>query len=82
MMFLAGNDGWAGSAEAATAALRAGAFALPPTSRDAALVVSLAPGSYTVQLTGAGNSSGTGLIEIYALAPEQRRRSRANSAPA
>jgi kumamolisin len=42
-----------------------GAFTLTPGSMDSALVVTLPPGSYTVELSGAGSSSGTGLAEIY-----------------
>lgn len=66
---LATNDGWAGSADVATASQRVGAFPLPATSRDAAMILTLAPGAYTVQLAGANNTSGTGLIELYALGP-------------
>jgi hypothetical protein len=43
----------------------AGAFALTPGSLDSAMVVTLPPGSYTVELSGAGSSTGTGLAEIY-----------------
>lgn len=42
-----------------------GAFSLTPGSLDSAMVVTLPPGSYTVQLSGAGNTTGTGLAEIY-----------------
>jgi hypothetical protein len=44
-----------------------GAFALTPGSLDSAMVVTLPPGSYTVELSGAGGSTGTGLAEIYKL---------------
>ena len=43
----------------------AGAFPLEVGSKDAAFVPLLAPGSYTVQLSGKPGQSGTGLIEIY-----------------
>ena len=39
-----------------------GAFELPVASRDAALVVLLAPGSYTAQVGGTG---GIALVEVY-----------------
>ncbi|MDO8543833.1 MAG: immunoglobulin domain-containing protein [Opitutaceae bacterium] len=42
-----------------------GAFALPPTSKDAALVHALQPGDYTVSVSGVGGATGLGLVEIY-----------------
>jgi hypothetical protein len=36
-------------------------------SNDSSVLVTLAPGAYTAQLSGANNSSGTGLVEIYAV---------------
>ena len=63
---IATNAGWANSAEIATAATQAGAFALVAGSRDAALLVTLKPGSYTAQVKAAQSaSSGVALIEIY-----------------
>jgi kumamolisin len=44
-----------------------GAFGLTPGSLDSAMVVTLPPGTYTVELSGAGSSTGTGLAEIYQL---------------
>jgi len=38
---------------------------LPPGSKDAAVALTLQPGAYTVQLTGAPNTSGIALIEVY-----------------
>jgi hypothetical protein len=55
------ND--AGTLAAASAS--AGAFPLPTGSRDAALVGNFSPGSYTVQLSGAGGAGGVALVEIY-----------------
>jgi hypothetical protein len=43
----------------------AGAFTLTPGSQDSAMVVTLPPGSYTVELSAAGGTPGTGLAEIY-----------------
>jgi 6-phosphogluconolactonase (cycloisomerase 2 family) len=63
---LATNAGWANSAAIATAATEAGAFALAAGSRDAALLVTLKPGSYTAQVKASQvTSSGVALIEIY-----------------
>jgi len=44
-----------------------GAFALAPRSADTALVLSLAPGAYTVKLSAADARPGDGLIEVYEL---------------
>ncbi|WP_414661056.1 PQQ-dependent sugar dehydrogenase [Horticoccus sp. 23ND18S-11] len=59
----ASNDNWNATDAALFSAV--GAFALPAGSRDAALVVRLDPGAYTAQITGAGNTSGVALVEVY-----------------
>jgi hypothetical protein len=56
----------ANSTAVATAALEVGAFTLPSTGKDSALLLTLAPGSYTVEVTSAGNNSGIALFEAYA----------------
>ncbi|MGH8019750.1 MAG: hypothetical protein ACREIA_16005, partial [Opitutaceae bacterium] len=64
------NDNWGSAATApgvAAAATAAGAFELTNDSKDAALVLQLLPGVYTVQASGVGNSTGVALVEIYAL---------------
>lgn len=53
------------SAAAATAAAQVGAFALPTGSKDAAFVVTLPAGAYTVQVNGANATTGLALVEIY-----------------
>jgi hypothetical protein len=56
------------AADAATirdTAAKVGVFALAAGSNDSSLVITLAPGSYTAQLTGVNNTAGSGLIEIY-----------------
>lgn len=64
---VAANDNWGeGDSAALQAAFtRIGAFALPSGSKDAALLTSLAPGAYTVKVTGANNTTGVALVEIY-----------------
>jgi hypothetical protein len=65
---VASNTGWgsnANAAEVATVSSQVGAFALASGSADSALLASLAPGSYTAQLSGAGSSTGVGLVEVY-----------------
>jgi sugar lactone lactonase YvrE len=59
------NNDWAGSAELTTAFASAGAFALPATSKDAALLVTLPPGNYTAQVTGVNGTTGVALVEVY-----------------
>ncbi|MBL9209508.1 MAG: metallophosphoesterase [Opitutaceae bacterium] len=65
---LATNDNWSGTANAVeigAAAQAVGAFALPTGSRDAALLVALAPGSYSAVVSGVGGTTGTALVELY-----------------
>jgi hypothetical protein len=40
-------------------------FSLPANSLDAALVATLQPRAYTVQVLGVGNLQGIALLEIY-----------------
>ena len=61
---LAENNDWNARVAAATPGL---GFALDAGSKDAALLVTLPPGGYTAQLSGADGGTGTGLIEIYEL---------------
>lgn len=60
---LQSNDNWA-AVDAATFT-SVGAFPLPTNSKDAALVTTLAPGGYTVQVSGVGTTTGIALVEIY-----------------
>ncbi len=74
---VAQNDNWetpvvvSTSQTAATAAtLReasgiVGAFALPAGSKDAALIVTLAPGVYSAAVSGVDASTGIALVEVY-----------------
>jgi len=62
------NDDWgAGPGAATTAATGTAvhAFGLTSGSADAAFVVTLPPGGYTVQVTGKAGTTGTALAEIY-----------------
>ena len=58
---IAANENWASANAPVFAAV--GAFILQPGSRDAAVVATLAPGTYTAHVLGA--AAGNGLIEIY-----------------
>jgi hypothetical protein len=62
---IAANDNWGGDATLASAFASAGAFVLPATSRDAAVLASLEPGNYTVQVSGVSGATGIILVEIY-----------------
>jgi hypothetical protein len=65
---IATNNDWtetASFAQVNTVSPIVGAFPLNSGSRDAATVLQLSPGSYTVQVTGAGTSTGTVLVEVY-----------------
>jgi uncharacterized protein (DUF1800 family) len=67
---VASNDDWGtGNTTAlATAFTQAGAFGFTAGSRDAALLVDLAPGkNYTIQVSGVGNTTGLALVEVYDL---------------
>lgn len=57
------NDNW--DATMASTFGNVGAFALTPGSRDAAMIVTLPPGSYTAQVSGVGNTTGVAIVEVY-----------------
>jgi hypothetical protein len=61
------DDWWQGTTVATMTGVfsSAGAFPLAAGSRDAALVATLPPGSYTVQVTGADGATGVALVEVY-----------------
>ncbi len=59
------NDNWSGADALAAGFASVGAFTLDPASKDAALLATLAPGSYTVQVSGVANTTGVALVEIY-----------------
>jgi hypothetical protein len=67
------NDNWSSTDGPAlsSAFAQAGAFAFPAGSRDSALLIDLPPGKgYSVQVSGAGGSSGIALVEVYDLTPD------------
>jgi hypothetical protein len=76
---IAQNDNWetpitvnaaypgASASAISTAASSAGGFALSSGSKDSAVVLTLAPGNYTVQVAGVNGTSGTALVEVYEL---------------
>jgi len=76
---IAQNDNWeapqpltasqvaATAAELSAAAGKAGAFALSVGSKDAAMVLTLAAGSYTAHVSSPSGQTGIALIEVYEL---------------
>jgi probable HAF family extracellular repeat protein len=69
-----GPDGIAGTTDDGPSPLDAtlqaafaqvGAFALPLGSQDAALIATLTPGNYSVQVSGVGSTTGIAIVEIY-----------------
>lgn len=61
---IAENDDWTDSAAMRTTCESVGAFQLAPGSRDAALIVTLAPGSYSAHVVANGGA-GVALVEVY-----------------
>ena len=60
------NSGWAGDTSIIKAAASAGAFPLnDPKSNDSAILLTLAPGSYSVEGSSVSGTVGVALIEVY-----------------
>ncbi|MCX6952148.1 MAG: delta-60 repeat domain-containing protein [Verrucomicrobia bacterium] len=60
------NDQWGGDPALLAAFASVGAFGFTsPASADAALLLTLPPGSYTAVVTGVGATTGVALVEIY-----------------
>lgn len=65
---VASNAGWERgptTADLGSATQATGAFAFDQGSADAAVLLALSPGSYTVEVTGVGDTTGTALVELY-----------------
>ena len=63
---VASNDNWGGTAALKSAFQATGAFPFDgDTSLDAAVVVRLPPGGYTVRVTGADEGVGEVIVEAY-----------------
>lgn len=71
---IASNDDWAdfGDADALEAIFSVvGAFGLERGSKDALALIELAPGAYTMQVSGVGTAEGVALVEVYDLTEVQ-----------
>lgn len=62
---VSGGPPAASAATIAAEAAAAGAFALPAGSADSTVLVTLAPGAYTVVIGGVGAATGVALAEVY-----------------
>lgn len=63
---IAANDNWGVAPSLAATFTALGAFPLAAAdSKDAAVLITLSPGSYTAQVSGVGNATGEALVEIY-----------------
>jgi hypothetical protein len=63
---LGSNDDWGSDVDRiAAAASRVGAFGWTRGSKDAAMLITLPPGSYTAHVKGKNEGTGTALIEVY-----------------
>jgi hypothetical protein len=63
---VAANAGWGGDPQISAAGNAVFAFPLTnPASRDSAVLLTLAPGAYTVQVGSASGTAGIALIEVY-----------------
>lgn len=63
---VAANTGWAGDAAISAVANAIGAFPFTdPASGDSAILLTLPPGGYTAQVSGASGDTGVALVEVY-----------------
>ncbi len=65
---IANNDRWGDAPEVEAIRIKSrevGAFELAPDSNDAAILLSLPDGSYTLHVEGVDGESGTALLEVY-----------------
>ena len=63
---VASDTGWGGDPQVASAAASVGAFSWGAFGTpDSAILVSLPPGSYTAEVSGASGDQGVALIEVY-----------------
>lgn len=59
------NNDWAGTPALKAAFTATGAFSLPDTSKDAAILITLNPGNYSAVVSGVNNATGVGMVELY-----------------
>jgi hypothetical protein len=63
---IATNTGWGSDTQIATAASSVGAFSWGASATpDSAILITLPPGAYTAQVSGASGDTGVALVEVY-----------------
>ncbi len=68
MNLIASSLGWGGNPLIASAASTVGAFSWSNSSSlDAAILITLPPGSYTAEVSGRSGDTGVSLVEVYAV---------------
>jgi hypothetical protein len=76
-MVIAQNDDWGNSTDVSTIGNRVGAFSLTTDSLDSALLTTINPGTYTVQVSS-GGGDGIVLVEVYDASEESQETGFAN----
>jgi hypothetical protein len=61
---LATNDDWQNQSGASVSAIQASGFA-PGNALESAIIATLSPGAYTAIVTGVGNTTGVGIVEVF-----------------
>ncbi len=60
------DTGWGGDPQIATIAASVGAFSWGTSATpDSAILITLPPGAYTAEISGASGDTGVALVEIY-----------------
>lgn len=62
---VATNNDWSDDVRINAAGAAVGAFALAAGSKDSALLIALAPGTYSAVVSGVANVTGVALVEVY-----------------
>ena len=62
---LRSNDNWGGTSALSSAFVKAGAYALSASSKDSAMDITLAPGTYTATISGVNSTKGVARFEMY-----------------
>jgi hypothetical protein len=65
---VAENDDWGSATNApalSSTAQAVGAFGLQSGTKDSVMLLTLAPGAYTAQVSGVNATTGVGLVEVY-----------------
>lgn len=63
---LQSNSGWGGNAQIAATAASVGAFSWGTSATpDSAILITLPPGAYTAEVSGASGDTGVALVEVY-----------------